>query len=289
MLDKLVFTNHFGAGDLFESREFVKEIMQIIPANKYYYAHGKSSRMFADIPSMEYTTVTGEMQPTSPHRRINGTLFLNTWIGRNSKYVLPQVGCVIDKNYEMFNDILTSLGYRTLSKPYIEYIPEINFNYFNTKNINEFLTDYTNKKLILVCNGMVNSMQAENFDMTDAIITVANSYKDICFLVTQPLPTKINNIFNTSDIIKSDDGFDLNEISYLAKFCSTIIGRKSGPFVFAHNKDVWMDGNKKSLSFTYAQHSSHFVQGNQLPLRKYWSPATNTSDVIAEIERVIND
>lgn len=286
MLDRLIFYSHFGAGDLFESREFVKEIMQIIPANEYFYAHAKGKRTFIDIPNLQHMSITDE-SPSLAFQQIGNTLKMNTWIGRESKYVLSQIGCVIDKNYEMFNDMLRSAGYSTLSKPYIEYLPTLDYSYLETYNIDRFMDVRKGRKKALICNGPVQSLQAENFDFMPVIIKLVENHPDIDFYNTQELPFGAENLFYTGWIIKSSDGFDLNEISYLAKFCDLIVGRKSGPFVFAHNKDVWYDANKKSLSFTFAKHSSHFVQGNELPLKKFWSPRTDYSGVLEEIERLL--
>jgi hypothetical protein len=134
----------------------------------------------------------------------------------------------------------------------------------------------------------VKSKQSDNFDFSPTIFQLACVHQDTIFIITEDFPIDVDNVFTTQSIIKSAGGFDLNEISYLAKFVDVIIGRKSGPFTLAHNKDVWYS-DKKSLSFTYAEHSSHFVQGNSLPLRKYWSPATAAMDVIRKIEEVLND
>lgn len=288
MYDSLVFYNSFGAGDLFESREFIKEIMSTVEASEYFYCHSKNSRMFSDIPNLKYNSIDGRMSASVPFSVIDNRLFINTWIGHNSKYVLSQVGCVIDKNYEMFNDTLRKLSLPLLSKPFIEYLPTVDFSYFNTKSIDKFFSRNKYKKSVLVCNGTVNSNQADNFDMSIPIKVVAAENKDTLFLTTQEITTSIENIVPCHTITNSEDGFDLNEISYLAGYVDVIVGRKSGPFVFAHTKDVWYS-NKKSLSFTYAKHSSHFVQSDDLPLKKYWSPCTKAQEVIEEIGKVINE
>lgn len=288
MYDSLVFYNHFGAGDLWESRGFIKEIMLTVEANEYYYCHTKNSRMFSDIPNLKYNPVDSRMQEKSAFAVIDNRLFINTWIGRDSKYVLPRVGCVIDKNYDMFNDTLSSIGIPKLSKQFIEYLPTVDYAKLNTGGITKFINKRKNRRKVLVCNGNVNSMQADNFSFEDVIYRLSIIFKDIDFLVTQELPIKSDNIFHTGSIINSSDGFDLNEISYLANHVDVIVGRKSGPFVFAHNKDVWFS-NKKSLSFTYEQHSSHFVLGNDLPLKKYWSSETDVNSVTKRIVEVINE
>lgn len=287
MYDKVVFYCHFGNGDLFESREFVKDMMNIIPAKHYYYAHGKNKRMFIDFPNMGFTEITEDMNGMKDCSIKDNNLYLNTWIGRDSKYVLHRVGCVIDKSFEMFNDILDKYKLGKLTKGLLEYIPNPNYGYFQTNSIDKYLRETIGRNKILVCNGWVGSMQAQNFDFTPAIESVAANHSGMDFLVTQKFETQLSNIKFTSDLIKTNDGFDLNEISYLAKFVDVIIGRKSGPFVFAHTRDVWYDGDKKSLSFTYEKTSSHFLLQSDLPLHKFWSPATTTETVIDAMENVI--
>jgi hypothetical protein len=53
-----------------------------------------------------------------------------------------------------------------------------------------------------------------------------------------------------SEIIKKENGSDLNEISYLSTKCNVIIGRASGPFTFAINRQNIEDPNKILLSFS---------------------------------------
>ena len=50
---RITFYNHFGAGDIFESREFVKDLMKILPADEYRYAHGKNPKILLDIPELK--------------------------------------------------------------------------------------------------------------------------------------------------------------------------------------------------------------------------------------------
>lgn len=285
---KVVFYNHFGAGDIFESREFVKEVCQIIPAEEYFYAHPKNPRMLVDIEYLKHTPVTDIMKPTRAFTKDRSELYINTWIGRDGKYVLPQVGCVADKNWEMYNDVLKKLGARKLSKGHLEYLPDPNCNFFNLKHVDQYLIETAGSRKVLICNGVVNSNQAFNFDFSEPIFEVARNNPKVNFIVTQTPPVNLGNIRTIASIVQSPDGYDLNETSYLAEFCQVIVGRKSGPFVFAHTKKVWHDGTKKSLSFTYAKHSSHFVREDTLPLRKFWSPTTEKKEIIKRMEEVIS-
>lgn len=289
MFNKVIFYCHFGAGDIFESREFIKEIMTSVQAGEYYYAHGKNPMILVDIEGLKYCKIDERMEVTTESKIIDNDLFINCWIGRNSKYVLPNIGCVIDKNYEMYNDILSRRDLPLLSKTFKEYLPDPDFTKFYLENVNKFIEDTLGKRRVLICNGDVQSLQAQNFDFSPIIYELASRHKDTIFIETRGLPPKTENVFSSEWVIKSPYGIDLNEISYLALFCDVIVGRKSGPFVFAHSKAVWSDGNKKSLSFTYGKQGSHFVlQDDLFPLKKFWSPATDYETVLSEIERVLS-
>lgn len=284
MYDAVVAYLEFGAGDIFEAREFIKDIINIIPAKKYHVAHGKDPRILQDL-GLEFIPINDYMPANRAYNIVNNDCYINFWIGRDSKYVLPNIGCVVEKNYEMFNDTLKPLGYR-LSKDVYDYLPVIDYSYFNTKHIDNFVSK-DNRKKVLICNGPVHSNQAANFDMESPIRILAGSMRDTLFLVTQEMDTNgYTNIISTKEVIKSE-GFDLNEIAYLAMYCDTVIGRKSGPFVFAHTKDFWYS-NKKSLSFTYGKQASHFVLSDHLPLRKYWSNVTDLEGVYNKMKEVIN-
>lgn len=276
MSKNVIFYNHFGAGDIFESREFVKEYMEKIPADNYYYAHGKDPKILADIPELQFTDVTDIMSAVRATLTSDDTLYINTWIGRDGRYVLPGIGCVVESLYYMHNEILNTLGLEPLKKEMIEYVPRIDYSYYEIDKIDEFLNKNNGKK-VLISNGVVQSCQAENFDFTEPIRMVAETFPDIIFLVTSPSYIKMDNVIYTSNLIQA--GFDLNEISYLSLFCDTHIGRNSGPHVFAQVRENWDDHNKVTLSFTYKKMASHFVYKLPTNMIKHWSGATDETEV----------
>lgn len=286
MFNALIFYNHFGAGDLFESRQFIKKMMNTIEAKSYIYSHNKHKDMFSDIKNLEYMPTTSVTDPTKTHILSNNDLYINTWIGRNSKYVIPIIGCTVHKNFEMFNDTLALAGQERLPGRFIDYLPTIDFSTMDNKAVNKFVRKHKSKKIILVCNGTVYSKQAENFNLVPCIEDIANKHKDCMIVTTEQSGVQNKNVVCVNDIVVKD--FNLNDIAYLATFADTIIGRKSGPAVFAHTKDVWYS-NKKSLSFTYTRTASHFVLEDNLPLRKYWSPAIDFESVTQIMNEVINE
>lgn len=286
MSKDVVFYNHFGNGDIFESREFVKEYMEKLPAENYYYAHGKNPKILADIPKLQFIDVTDVMSATNAVLITDDAIYINTWIGRDGKYVLPGIGCVVENLYYMHNEILAILGLGPLTKEVIDCVPDIDYSYYKTDTIDEFCQKHDNRK-VLISNGPVCSNQAKNFDFTESIKMVAQEFPDIIFLVTSLTDTVMDNIFFTSDVIRANNGFDLNEISYLSLFCDTHIGRNSGPHVFAQVKKNWLDPNKATLSFTYKPIASHFVYNTPVAMKKYWSGATEEQEVYSNMVQAI--
>jgi len=286
MFNKLIFFNAFGAGDIFESREFVKEIMNIVPAKEYFYAHGKYSGILLDIPQLKFTKFRDEFDNRKSIINLSdNSLAWNTWIGRDSKYVLSGIGCVVEELYKMHNDILSALGYRRLSKLSIEYIPSIDYKYYGMDKVNKFIKRA--KDRVLIDNGNVQSNQAYNFDFSPIIERLVTNYPEIDFIITHRINHIAKNLFTTAEIIQSESSCDLNEISYLSLFCDTIIGRNSGPFVFAQVKENWMDETKAILSFTYTQEGSTFVLNQPVKMKKFWSPRTDPDSVYDMCRKVI--
>ena len=88
-------------------------------------------------------------------------------------------------------------------------------------------------------------------------------------------------------------GWDLNEISYLSRSCDVIVGRCSGPQMFAQVLPNWMDSRKTLLCFTHHRNGACFVLNPEtlgLRMKVVWSPADNAADaavVLAEVLRTL--
>jgi len=286
MFDSVVFYNYFGFGDLYESREFAKDIAKIIPAKEYCYAHAHSRKILADIPQLSQIGIIEEtMQPMVATQISDNTLTINTWIGRDGRYVLPGVGCTVEKLYEMYNDVLSKLGYSSLPRTIGDYIPTFDWSYFDLERVDNFVSSYPGRK-VLISNNNVHSGQAENFDFNPVITELCKMYPDIVFIICSPSLSSGGNLYTTNDIIQAND-CDLVEIAYLSKSTDTIIGRNSAPHVFAQHRENWDDPTKASLSFTYTQVASHFVLNTPVKMRKYWSGAIDTETVVANIKEVL--
>jgi len=241
---------------------------------------------------LEYTKVTPDMGQRSPYKIIaenvdDHVVYINMWIGRDGRYVLPNVGVVVENHYKMHNDMLKSMRLPKLSKEPFYYIPRIDYHVYVKKGVDNFVESNTKERLILICNGNVHSNQAKNFDFTPVIGKICDTFPEYQFVETQKTELVKENLAYTGDIIGETPGTDLNEISYLSTFCDVSIGRNSGPHVFSQVLDNWVDKYKTNLSFTYAKNSSHFVLSDDLPMKKEWSGAEDTQGVFKKICEVI--
>jgi hypothetical protein len=291
-VENVYFYNHYGNGDIFESLEFVKEWMEILGDRNYFYAHGKLPKIVRELP-VESMGVTDEMHAMKAIDFNDETksMFINTWIGRDGRYVLPGIGVVVERLWRMHNDMLTSIGCRPLTKQIMEYVPNLNYElYPDCENVEMWMrAEAKHRRLFLIDNGNVQSNQAKNFDFNPIIEEVAKQQHDDFFITTHPTSFTRSNVWSTSDVIRSRDGFDLPEVSFLSRFVDGSIGRNSGPHVYTQVRDNWMDENYKFLSFTYKQEASYFVLNQPVLAKKWWSPYINDGQVIENMLEFVRE
>ena len=286
-VENVYFFNHYGNGDIFESLEFVKEWMEILGNRNYFYAHGKTPKIILELEGVTSMNVTEEMQAMRAIHFNDETksMFINTWIGRDGKYVLPGIGVVVERLWRMHNDMLASIGCRPLIKQIMEYVPNLKYElYPDCENIENWLRkEAKNRNIWLIDNGNVQSSQAKNFEFTPIIQEVAKQQHGDFFITTHPTGLELSNVWETQEIIRSKDGFDLPEVSFLSRFCNGSIGRNSGPHVYTQVRDNWMDENYKFLSFTYKKEAAYFVLNQPVLAGKFWSPYVNDKLIVQNI------
>lgn len=280
MLDTLNFFNGTHNGDIHFSREFIKHFMAIIPAKRYVSYHPYSHKLIMDIPNLEHKafgelpfqtalkmtseefrsikhTVRPKRLLTINRNRLQGlkfmgsNLFINTALLAGLLTQDGNVGCgrilkkrsFIDNNYNKFSHVLSLLKIQTPLKAKIEYVPTINYDVYEIEKIKDFVDSHKGPK-VLVCNGDVRSSQIHNFSFNPYIEEIK---KTSTVITTQK--TGVSNVYYTGDIIQAKNG-DLNEISYLSKFCDIIIGRGSGPFCYCETKENYFNERKRMISIT---------------------------------------
>jgi hypothetical protein len=252
-MKSICFFNHYHNGDLFASKSFIKEIIEIIELKdlKFYYAHYNNPTVLSDL-NLEYISMPDIPQYVK-FLETEDVFYINTWIGSyfdNDKSA--EECCTLKFSYDMFEKIYSelnkvfSLDLKLSSME--EYFPSIDFSKFKTSHIDDYVKEDLNTK-VLFCNGPCLSGQCNyTGDMKDIIQSLSIKYPNITFISTQKFDTSLSNIKFTNDIIKVD-GCDLNEIGYLSTFCSIIVGRNSGPHCFTANSVNVNDPNKTFYAF----------------------------------------
>ena len=272
--NNIYFYNNFHNGDVFYSREFVRDIMNKINS-KYYYIHSNDFSILKDFP-IEQINITSPDNNSFITIKDND-LFINTWIGNSrAKYLLSQ--CSLLSNYRMYSDIYKELG---LEIDNIEsYIPNVNFEFVNKENIDK--SDISDS--ILICNNNVLSGQAHNFNFDPIIDSLSDKFKDKKFIITNNTNIIKDNVMLAENIIGYSNN-NLLEISYLSRKTNIIIGRASGPFCFTHIKDNINDENKIFICFASVENNCKWIPDKYSKAKQYWS--SNYSNIIEYIEKII--
>lgn len=279
---QICFYSHFGAGDLFNSREIIKAIIVNNYGPEYFYAHSKDPDTFHDIFGLGYSKVHDFMKADKAFIEDNdGNLYINTWIGRDSKYVLPGVGCTLEKYMEMFNDILPAVGLNKLNEDINLYIPTIWHRQYTQGYVEGTLNAYEFQRYVLICNGDVQSNQAENFDFSPIIDELCREHPKTGFIITNSVNFGLYD--SHSNIIDVSE-WNLNSISALSEHCSLIVGRSSGPYVYSQVRKNLEDPYKTFISFTYHENATKLSTTWQPKAKMVWSPETAVEKVLGVIK-----
>lgn len=295
MKSLLVF-NHYGVGDLFESREFVPDWMRLYGVETCTYAC-RYPAVFEDLPQIRCIPVQPDMDMRRAWERRGEELRLNTWIGcRNAEtrppgdFVLwPGVGCTVENLYRMHNTYLREARLPPLPRAIVDYIPTIDYSRVNCGNVDQFVKEHAGQRLVLLCNGATGSGHAANFDFLEMVQRLPHRRsEEVAFIFTER--NDAQDFFFTDDItLRPPGGSDMLAISYLSTFCSVIVGRCSGAQMPCETLSNWRDGSKTLLSFTQHDNGATFVRNPAalgLKMKRVWSGAETpeaAAAVLAEI------
>lgn len=289
-IKNVIFYNWGHYGDIHFSRNFIKDICKKLNTGAIYQ-NNVNKKIFNDIQSVNFLNFNlfNYIEDELLYNEVNETVLINTWIGSSGRKYLLNGACCLSGNYEKYKIIYKNLNIQ-IEEP-LFYIPDIDFNFYNVKNIDDFIFKNLNRKKILICNGDVRSGQAKNFDMNILLNHLSKKYKDHLFLVTDNSNKIIEkNITYTADINKIFDN-DLNEIAYLSTYCDTIIGRGSGPYCCSNIKTNLLNKNKNFIGFTNLYGDSHWannVENNLNGANQIWDNSFNFDKMIELIENKLN-
>jgi len=270
----IYFYNNYHNGDVFYSKEFVRDIKKQIGLS-HHYIHRNNPSILKDF---DISQIKGYIPNTSSLSKKDNNLYINTWVGQNdAKYL--KYDCSLKSNYLIYTDIFKTLKIEL--KPIEYYIPEINFDKVTKISLGD-------KKYVLVCNNNVHSGQSDNFNFDPIIDNISNTYKDVNFIMTNNSNLKKDNVLYVSDLLKINMG-NLLEISYLSTQTDIIIGRGSGPFCFSHIRENMLNENKTFIVFTHKENEGKWVPDKASNAKQYWSNNFNTDNIINFIEEKIKE
>ena len=260
----IIFYNHHQHGDLALSRGIVNWIV-----DKYISKYGNNQFYFSininNIHNLISVYFNKHINIINHNINLlnNNYIFIDTWIGSspsfmnridaprnefnnpidyNSKYILKHCIEIIDELHNKYGILL--------SKPLEEsdILPKSNINPPNKNYIDIFLDKIKNfNKKVLICNGIVKSLQCPNFSISQSIKDLVLSMPNVAFIYTDKIP----NISGNEFLINDHTPFpNLNEIDYLSTFCDIIITRRSGPGEIIQTYDNFFDNKKTIISFT---------------------------------------
>jgi hypothetical protein len=241
---RIHFFNGFHNGDIHVSREFVRWIVKNVPAEEYVYSHKNSQKLIMDVEGIAFNN-NMPRPDQSDWFLDNDILYINTWF-RTIPRIHDKCGCGLQCLFLMFEENLKKLGIE-LPTGLVQYIPNIDYEKYEIGNARKYLDGVSERNKVFISNGMVMSGQATNFDFNPIIHSLAIKYKDVVFFLSNGNnEVALPNVVYTKDIIQSRNN-DLNENAYIAKFCSIIVGRASGPHAFCWNTD---NLNKTVIDFS---------------------------------------
>lgn len=252
MIKKVVFFNFYHNGDLHVSRGLVREVARQCSQKGITceYFHQNNPDVLDDIPHVKYTTNNHGRQKKSPSCVEDDTLYINTWYGAN-RDIFNGSGLSFDTLYRSFREAVKPLEIKFDQIDPIKMFPFISYEKFQIQHAREWLQSRQNRNKVFISNGKVLSGQFPNFPFSPVIHKLARKYPSIDFLISNDepnLPT-LPNVYLTRKIIKKD-GLDLNENSFLASRCNTIVGRFSGTYTFAMTRHNYWDPSKTFVVFT---------------------------------------
>lgn len=274
--------NHFHNGDILFSRMIVNLLKSKFQIR---FHHTLTPPLFQDMPDVE--EIPGIPSEFQTHDHFLTSLnhnAINTWLGQGGmRYTnVVNAGCSFENHMELTKDICNHVGVSV--NEIEEYLPSVEFqNLPNFERVNTLMSEYRSKfrKIVLISNGDVHSMQSHNFDFHPIITQLSHEFSDVLFICTKSVDCVNPNMINVDSITQILP--DLLYISQISTFCDVIIGRASGPYCFSQIKENLLDDNKTFIAFSYNINEGKFY--SNLKSKFVWSnnfDSQNISKIIKE-------
>jgi len=254
---KITFFNRYHNGDCFVGKGWVRNIMNQLPDAEFFYAHNRHPDIIKDLGCtyIPIDTINSLGIPDTVRLVVGftGDIYINTWCGAfqgelfgpedHSNFIIQHI------MYNVYCDALrqvTGLPIYQSENPY-DYLPFIDFSFYNTQPADQFVSKLDGRDLIVICNGTSLSGQSNLGNMKNVIDNLSDRFTDKVFVITEDVDIRKNNVFTTDKVFNQT--CDLNEIAYLTKFAKLIIGKNSGPSTYSLFHDNLMDSDKTFFCF----------------------------------------
>lgn len=252
-MKKIIFFNHYHRGDLHTSKEFVRQVIGEVEGYQFEYYHDNPHKLLTDL-KIPTTGSPVTLDKSKALLKKGDTIYVNTWVGSQWDVFCKHGGINMNTLYEQWSKLFAGINKLTGSSLKLnpnkeDYLPFMNFSHLDLSSIDYYTESSNGRKRILICNNTPNSNQSFPGSMDDFVVPLVRDNPDIDFICTNSIAGKYENLLYTKDIIKCNDGCDLQEISYLSSHCDVIVGKNSGPFVFCETYPNYMNSNKSFYSF----------------------------------------
>ena len=271
----IYFYNNYHNGDVFLSREFVRDIKRKI-GEEHYYIHNNDFSILKDFDIKQIKIDTPGDNSSVTYKE--NDIFINTWIGQNNAKYL-KYGCSMKSFYLLYSEIFEKLNINIEKINF--YTPTVDFNLIDKFSIDKFVMP---QKSLLVCNNVVLSGQSPNFDFDLIIDYLSNIFNDFLFIMTNDTKLSKLNVISADSIIGNKIN-NLLEISYLSTKCDIIMGRPSGPYIFTLIKDNIINSNKIFIGFSYCEGDTIVIQ--ETKSKSYWFNNFNEEFIKTTIKSLI--
>jgi hypothetical protein len=146
-----------------------------------------------------------------------------------------------------------------------------------------FIASIGDRRMVLMCNGTSMSGQSEMGDMARVIDALAREFTDTVFVVTNKSRDHgLENVRYTQDIFNMES--DINQIAYLSRRASLIVGKNSGPFSYCQFKENLEDPSKTFWNFS-TRLTDCLTAGLEFPSINKFSPQTHDPVVVGMLSR----
>jgi hypothetical protein len=258
----IYFYNTFHNGDVHYSRSFVRDIIKKLPNNDYCYLHNNNPKILKDIQNLKYDKAFFSFDnwnlisayPISYYEQIifkTDDIYINTWVGQQDWITKNGLNrnrdnhyCSLYSLYELYEDIFHTLNISIEKIDY--YLPEIDFNFIEKNNIDDFISNSNSDLKIMINNNFPLTVRID-LDINSVVSKLSEKYSNVLFFLTMKTNIDRKNVVYTPDIIKLD--CDMNENSYLSTKCDIIVGRPSGSYCFTMIKDNFIK-NKQFITIS---------------------------------------